>query len=332
MSKIEVGFPPGNPAANVPAGGNAGDVLTKNSGADYDDSWQSPATTSPGGVDTNVQFNDSGAFGGDSGLVYDKTVKKLTVTSMYANPGPAGDSYANLGENLKSKASNKYGSGIACDAGGKVWFAGVMGSVWAGTIKDYFAILNRTDSVPRLLVSPAGQTTIGYGGIPPTFATDMLSVNGNIVSLFSNFIVRTSHLWLGWGRTLVQVQRDDTGEILGSFGGYSATSGGQADYLFISTFTGNTNPDSTFLHPCIKFLRGTATASGDVEIVTNLICDSVVITAPVTVATLPVASAALRGARSYVKDSLAPTFGAIVVGGGGVDSPVYCDGTNWRVG
>ena len=30
---------------------------------------------SPGGADTNVQFNDSSAFGGNSGFVYDKTSK-----------------------------------------------------------------------------------------------------------------------------------------------------------------------------------------------------------------------------------------------------------------
>jgi len=33
----------------------------------------------PGGSDTQVQFNDGGAFGGDAGLVYDKTTNKLTA-------------------------------------------------------------------------------------------------------------------------------------------------------------------------------------------------------------------------------------------------------------
>jgi hypothetical protein len=35
--------------------------------------------SSPGGVDTQVQFNDGGAFGGDSGLVFNKTTNKLTA-------------------------------------------------------------------------------------------------------------------------------------------------------------------------------------------------------------------------------------------------------------
>jgi hypothetical protein len=33
----------------------------------------------PGGVDTQVQFNDGGAFGGDAGLTYNKTTDELTL-------------------------------------------------------------------------------------------------------------------------------------------------------------------------------------------------------------------------------------------------------------
>jgi len=40
----------------------------------------------------------------------------------------------------------------------------------------------------------------------------------------------------------------------------------------------------------------------------------------------------LAGMRAIVNDALAPIFGAIVNGGGGVTVPVYCDGTDWRVG
>jgi hypothetical protein len=36
---------------------------------------------SPGGSDTQVQFNDDGAFGGDAGLTFDKTTGRLTIGS-----------------------------------------------------------------------------------------------------------------------------------------------------------------------------------------------------------------------------------------------------------
>jgi len=51
-----------------------------------------------------------------------------------------------------------------------------------------------------------------------------------------------------------------------------------------------------------------------------------------TVATLPSAATSGKGSRSFVTDASAPTFGATVAGGGAVATPVYSDGTNWKVG
>jgi len=51
-----------------------------------------------------------------------------------------------------------------------------------------------------------------------------------------------------------------------------------------------------------------------------------------TVANLPAAATAGNGARAFVTDALAPTFGTTVAGSGAVSVPVYSDGTNWKVG
>ena len=51
-----------------------------------------------------------------------------------------------------------------------------------------------------------------------------------------------------------------------------------------------------------------------------------------TVTTLPSAATAGKGARAFVTDALAPTFGATVITGGAIAVPVYSDGTNWKVG
>lgn len=48
-----------------------------------------------------------------------------------------------------------------------------------------------------------------------------------------------------------------------------------------------------------------------------------------SVANLPTG---INGSRAFVSNALAPAFGAAVVGGGGVATPVYHDGTIWRVG
>ena len=51
-----------------------------------------------------------------------------------------------------------------------------------------------------------------------------------------------------------------------------------------------------------------------------------------TVATLPSAVTSGKGARSFVTDALSPVFGSTVASGGATATPVYSDGTNWKVG
>ena len=58
-----------------------------------------------------------------------------------------------------------------------------------------------------------------------------------------------------------------------------------------------------------------------------------VIFTPLTVATLPSASSALKGARAFVTDELAAVaFNTVATGGGSNNVPVFCDGTTWRIG
>jgi hypothetical protein len=68
----------GSDGVGVVQGGTTGQALVKASDDDYDTTW-STVTTTPAGSDTQVQFNDGGAFGGDSGLVFNKTAKSLTL-------------------------------------------------------------------------------------------------------------------------------------------------------------------------------------------------------------------------------------------------------------
>jgi len=71
----------GADGVGVDAGGTTGQVLAKASNTDYDTEWvdQTGGGGTPGGSDTQVQFNDGGSFAGDSGLTYDDTAGALTV-------------------------------------------------------------------------------------------------------------------------------------------------------------------------------------------------------------------------------------------------------------
>jgi hypothetical protein len=71
----------------------------------------------------------------------------------------------------------------------------------------------------------------------------------------------------------------------------------------------------------IDGILGQMKASSDIPPITNY-----------TVATLPSAATSGKGARAFVTDALAPAFGLTVVTGGAISTPVYSDGTNWKVG
>lgn len=59
-------------------------------------------TGSPGGLDTYVQFNDGGVFGGDSGFVFNKTTNTLTVNNVSGSLTKLvdGSSYLIAGSNV----------------------------------------------------------------------------------------------------------------------------------------------------------------------------------------------------------------------------------------
>lgn len=65
--------------------GNPG--FRRYTGAIWEDVAESSASVSPGGSNTQVQFNDSGSFGGDSGLVFNKSTNVLTANQYKAVNG-----------------------------------------------------------------------------------------------------------------------------------------------------------------------------------------------------------------------------------------------------
>ena len=76
--------------------GSAGFQLTDAAG-DGVLSWAAAGSGgggTPGGADTQVQFNDGGAFGGDAGLTFNKTTNALTVTGILALDSGGGSTSA----------------------------------------------------------------------------------------------------------------------------------------------------------------------------------------------------------------------------------------------
>ena len=67
--------------------GDADQVLATNGSGTLD--WVAAGSSTPGGSNTQVQFNDSSAFGGDAGLVYNKTTDALTLAGQLIISGVA---------------------------------------------------------------------------------------------------------------------------------------------------------------------------------------------------------------------------------------------------
>lgn len=72
----------------IAAGSNI--TLTTNASTDTLTIAASGGGGNPGGSDTQVQFNDSGSFGGDAGLVFNKTTNALTVAGNLLPVASAG--------------------------------------------------------------------------------------------------------------------------------------------------------------------------------------------------------------------------------------------------
>ncbi len=66
-----------------------------------------PGVTSPGGIDSSLQFNNGGAFGGDTNFLYDSTLKTVVLKSV-----PAGSAtYEFIDSSDDVKATVKYSEG-----------------------------------------------------------------------------------------------------------------------------------------------------------------------------------------------------------------------------
>jgi hypothetical protein len=96
--------------------------------------------------------------------------------------------------------------------------------------------------------------------------------------------------------------------------------------------TGNATPGALILQSYVKVASGTGAQTATTTLTLN---NGVPVFPSFTVANLPAAATAGAGARAFVTDSNQTTtagIGTNVAAGGANFNPVYCDGTNWKIG
>ena len=284
----------------------------------------------PGGADTQVQFNDGGALGGDAGLTYNKTTDKLTV---------AGD--------------------IDLDDGG----------TFSTTLQAVTPTANRTVSIPDatgtigLVNGPTGSIQFNQAGAlngTSDFSTSLVwnsatttftGLKLNVTNTASAADSKLLDLQVG-GTSAVQVTDNKiqySSSVVALYTGTGA--GGSVDiagvgslstvplrvsYSFITIanrakvgFTTGTNIntgiDVALSRDSANVLAVTdgSTGTGYLKLI------------PTTVGALTAAATVGAGTKAFVTDStstLSAHHGQIVVGGGSDFVPVFSDGTNWIVG
>jgi len=277
----------------VDAGGTTGQVLAKASNTDYDTEWvdQTGGGGTPGGSDTQVQFNDGGSFAGDSGLTYDDAAGALTVGGKTVTTDAP---IINLSQTWNNAATTFTGLKLNVTNTASAAGSNLLDLQVGGTSKAFITTL--------------GYLGIGSGLSGNNFIRNGFSLNAGLALIGNNSfavnnngsygaLVRSPYFWLngsgylGWSSNLAAVVTPDIALARDSAGVLKVTNG--------------------------------STGTGYLKLI------------PTTVGALTAAATVGAGTKAFVTDAtntLASHHGDVVAGGGSNFTPVYSDGTDWRIG
>lgn len=140
----------------------------------------------PGGSDTQVQFNDGGAFGGDSGLVFNKTSNVLTVgggvnsTGGYTSTNGSIGIAPGTGDFSRYDASSNRTFIMGSNTTGSAQWTSGMWLGWTSSTADAFGTPDTTISR-----SAAGTVQIGTTAANASGHLKAASVRGTAVAFAS---------------------------------------------------------------------------------------------------------------------------------------------------
>jgi len=272
--------------------------LAKASNADYDTEWvdQTGGGGTPGGSDTQVQFNDGGSFAGDSGLTYDDAAGALTVggktvttdapiINLSQTWNNAATTFTGLKLNVTDTASAAGSNLLDLQSGGSSKFNVSKTDGNVTTTARRINLVSDTTSQGHIYAGSGGAgNPIDLAGTGGALTTVALRVD------YAGLVIRQS-IPIGWASgtnintgTDIALARDSAGVV--------------------------------------KVTDG-STGTGYLKLI------------PTTVGALTAAATVGAGTKAFVTDStstLSSHHGQAVVGGGTNFVPVFSDGTNWIVG
>ena len=147
--------------------------------------WAAVVAVTPNGSNTQVQFNDSSAFGGSSGLTFNKLSNTLTVGTVTVNSTVINSTSYIIGSSFISNTSGVYTNGTVNAA--SLTTSGVTtntSGVYPATNSSGTALGGSTQrwNITANTINTSGTLTIGTGG--GLNANGSVGTNGD--ALFSN--------------------------------------------------------------------------------------------------------------------------------------------------
>jgi hypothetical protein len=139
-----------------------------------DGTWAAAGGGSPGGANTQVQFNDSSAFGGDSGLTYNKSTKALTAGGKVTGhsgsatvPGVALDDSSGMGLSYYTGIG---GMGFTDQGYTRAWVSGTNGQfgVYSGGSYNFGASAAANNFDVSIFRDAAGILAVRCADTPTT--------------------------------------------------------------------------------------------------------------------------------------------------------------------
>lgn len=281
----------------------------------------------PGGADTQVQFNDGGALGGDAGLSYNKTTDKLTVGGDI-DLGTVGTFSTTL--QTVTPTANRTVSipdatgtiGLVNGPTGSIQFnqAGALNGtsdfstslVWNSATTTFTGLkLNVTDTASA---ADSKLLDLQVGG------TSAVQVTDNKIQYSSSVVALYTGTGAGGSVDIAGIGSLDTVPLRVSYS--FITVANRAKVGFTTGTNINSGVDVALSRDSAGVVKITdgSTGTGYLKLI------------PTTVGALTAAATVGAGTKAFVTDANATTFASVVAGGGSNVVPVYSDGTDWRIG